>query len=74
MKIEVGLGGVWNEEEKAMVVEVLVPGSFDYLVVNSVSNENLLMAFGIDENLEKKLSDLVERLNPSNFSWNYAIF
>ncbi|XP_027907560.1 transcription factor bHLH13-like [Vigna unguiculata] len=74
MKIEVGLGGVWNEEEKAMVVEVLGRGAFDYLVANSVSNENLLMALGSGENLQNKLSDLVERPNASNFSWNYAIF
>ncbi|ESW07260.1 hypothetical protein PHAVU_010G114800 [Phaseolus vulgaris] len=74
MKIEVGLGGVWNEEEKATVVEVLGRGAFDYLVANSVSNENLLMAFGSGENLQNKLSDLVERPNASNFSWNYAIF
>lgn len=74
MKIEVGLGGVWNEEEKATVVEVLGRSAFDYLVANSVSNENLLMAFGSGENLQNKLSDLVERPNASNFSWNYAIF
>ena len=74
MKIEVGLGGVWNEEEKATVVEVLGRGAFDYLVANSVSNENLLMAFGSGENLQNKLSDLVERPNALNFSWNYAIF
>ncbi|XP_027335699.1 transcription factor bHLH13 [Abrus precatorius] len=74
MKVEVGLGGLWNEDEKAMVVEVLGSSAFDYLVVNSVSNENLLMAFGSGENLQNKLSDLVERPNVSNFSWNYAIF
>ncbi|KHN06316.1 Transcription factor bHLH13 [Glycine soja] len=74
MKIEVGLGGVWDEEEKATVMEVLGRGAFDYLVANSVSNENLLMAFGCGENMQNKLSDLVERPNSSNFSWNYAIF
>jgi hypothetical protein len=76
MKIEVGLGGsgLWNEDEKAMVVEVLGTNAFDYLVTNSVSNENLLMAIGNSENLQNKLSDLVERSNVSNFSWNYAIF
>ncbi|KAK7389799.1 hypothetical protein VNO78_25093 [Psophocarpus tetragonolobus] len=74
MKIEAGVGEVWKEEDKAMVVEVLGHGTFDYLVANSVLNENLLMAFGSDENLQNKLSDLVERPNASNFSWNYAIF
>ncbi|KAL2336214.1 hypothetical protein Fmac_010660 [Flemingia macrophylla] len=73
MKIEVGLGGVWNEEERAMVVEVLGRGAFDYLVANSIPNENLLMAFGSGENLQNKLSDLVERPNAWNFSWSYAI-
>ncbi|KAH7519470.1 hypothetical protein FEM48_Zijuj08G0039600 [Ziziphus jujuba var. spinosa] len=75
MKIEVGLGGgVWNDEEKAMVATVLGTRAFDYLISNSVSNENLFMAIGSDENLQNKLSDLVERPNASNFSWNYAIF
>ncbi|KAJ1429478.1 hypothetical protein SESBI_08246 [Sesbania bispinosa] len=77
MKIEMGLGGgggLWNEDEKAMVVEVLGATAFDYLIANSVSNENLLMAIGSGENLQNKLSDLVERPNVSNFSWNYAIF
>ncbi|EXB87350.1 hypothetical protein L484_016695 [Morus notabilis] len=32
------------------------------------------MAVGSDENLQNKLSDLVDRPNASNFSWNYAIF
>lgn len=76
MKIEVGLGvgGLWNEEEKAMVVEVLGVNALNYLISNSVSNENLLMAIGSGENLQNKLSDLVERPNVLNFSWNYAIF
>ncbi|KAK7349420.1 hypothetical protein VNO77_06776 [Canavalia gladiata] len=75
MKVEVGLGGgLWNGEERAMVMEVLGSRAFDYLVASSVSNENLLMAFGNSENLQNKLSDLVERPNVSNFSWNYAIF
>nr|KYP54625.1 Transcription factor bHLH13 [Cajanus cajan] len=73
MKIDVGLGGVWNEEEKATMVEVLGRGAFDYLAANSVPNENLLMAFGSGENLQNKLADLVERPNAWNFSWSYAI-
>ncbi|KAK7275376.1 hypothetical protein RIF29_16492 [Crotalaria pallida] len=76
MKIEVGLGGkgLWNDEEKAMVAKVIGTNAFDYLFSNSFSNENLLMAIGSGENLQNKLSDLVERPNVSNFSWNYAIF
>ncbi|EXB83886.1 hypothetical protein L484_023493 [Morus notabilis] len=76
MKIEVGLGGsgVWNDEDKAMAAAVLGTRAFDYLISSSVTNENLLMAVGSDENLQNKLSDLVDRPNASNFSWNYAIF
>ncbi|KAJ7962595.1 transcription factor bHLH13 [Quillaja saponaria] len=75
MKIEVGLGGgMWNEEDKAMVATVLGTRAFSYLITSSVANESLLMAVGSDENLQNKLSDLVDRPNSSNFSWNYAIF
>ncbi|KAJ4827837.1 hypothetical protein Tsubulata_046534 [Turnera subulata] len=75
MKIEVGMGGGgWNDEDKAMVAAVLGARAFDYLISNSVSNENLLVAICTDENLQNKLSDLVDRPNASNFSWNYAFF
>nr|QEA69206.1 MYC30 [Hevea brasiliensis] len=75
MKIELGMGGgAWNDEDRAMVAAVLGTKAFNYLISNSVSNENLLMAIGSDENLQNKLSDLVEHPNASNFSWNYAIF
>lgn len=76
MRLELGLGGggLWNDEEKAMVSTVLGKQAFDYLITNSVLNENLLMAVSSDENLQNKLSDLVERPDQSNFSWNYAIF
>jgi hypothetical protein len=51
MKIEVGVGGrgLWNEDEKTMVVEVLGVNAFDYFVTNSVSSENLLMAIRNNE-------------------------
>ncbi|XVF73014.1 hypothetical protein PTKIN_Ptkin12aG0167600 [Pterospermum kingtungense] len=75
MKFEVGMGGgAWNDEDKAMVAAVLGTRAFDYLISSSVSNENLLMSISSDENLQNKLSDLVDRPNASNFSWNYAIF
>ncbi|KAK3194609.1 hypothetical protein Dsin_025919 [Dipteronia sinensis] len=75
MKIEVNMGGnMWNDEDKAMVAAVLGTRAFDYLISSSISNENLLMAVGSDETLQNKLSDLVDRPNASNFSWNYAIF
>ncbi|XP_059318223.1 transcription factor MTB2-like [Lycium ferocissimum] len=75
MKIEMGLGNMlWSDEDKAMVAAVLGTKAFDYLLSSSVSAECSLMTIGSDENLQNKLSDLVERSNASNFSWNYAIF
>ncbi|KAK8588076.1 hypothetical protein V6N13_087024 [Hibiscus sabdariffa] len=75
MKIELGMGGgAWKDEDKAMVAAVLGTRAFDYLISSTVLNENLLMTVSSDENLQNKLSDLVDRPNASNFSWNYAIF
>lgn len=75
MKLELGLGGVlWNDEEKVMVSSVLGNRAYEYLVTSPVANDNLLMTVGSDESLQNKLSDLVDRPNVSNFSWNYAIF
>ncbi|XP_028770280.1 transcription factor bHLH13-like [Neltuma alba] len=75
MKLELGLGGVlWNDEEKGMVASVLGNRAFEYLITNPAANDNLLMTVGSDESLQNKLSDLVDRPNASNFSWNYAIF
>jgi len=75
MKIEVGMGGgAWNDEDKTMVAAVLGSKAFNYLLSNSVANQNLLMVMCGDENLQNKLSDLVDCPNSSNFSWNYAIF
>ncbi|KAF8380027.1 hypothetical protein HHK36_027497 [Tetracentron sinense] len=75
MKMEMGMdgGGVWNNEDKAMFVEVLGARAFDHLTSSTVSSE-MLTAVGNDGNLHNKLSDLVENPNSSNFSWNYAIF
>lgn len=68
------MGGVgWSNEDKAMEA-VLGTKAFDYLISSSVSAECSLMAMGNDENLQNKLSDLVERPNSANFCWNYAIF
>ncbi|KAK3037336.1 hypothetical protein RJ639_032098 [Escallonia herrerae] len=75
MKIEVGTGGVmWNDEDKAMVAAVLGNRAFDYLISSSVSTECSLVAVASDENLQNKLSDLVDHPNVMNFSWNYAFF
>ncbi|XP_010522910.1 PREDICTED: transcription factor bHLH13 [Tarenaya hassleriana] len=69
-------GVVWNEDDKDIVGSLLGKRALDYLLSNSVSNENysMLMTMESDEILQNKLSDLVERPNASNFSWNYAIF
>ncbi|KAF3659155.1 Transcription factor bHLH13 [Capsicum annuum] len=64
----------WSDEDKANVAAVLGKDAFEYLMSGSVSAECSLMAIGNDQNLQNKLSDLVERPNPTNFSWNYAIF
>ncbi|KAM7476537.1 hypothetical protein LguiB_023780 [Lonicera macranthoides] len=72
MKIEMGMG--WNDEDKAIVSSVLGTKAFDYLLSSSISAECSLMSLGSDENLQNKLSDLVDQPNPANFSWNYAIF
>ncbi|KAL0373829.1 UNVERIFIED_CONTAM: Transcription factor MTB1 [Sesamum radiatum] len=64
----------WNNEDKAMAAAVLGTKAFDYLMSSSVLAECSLMAMGNDENLQNKLSDLVERPNSANFCWNYAIF
>ncbi|XP_019440445.1 PREDICTED: transcription factor bHLH13-like isoform X2 [Lupinus angustifolius] len=65
---------LWSENEKAMVASVLGPKALNFLISNSLPNEIILMAIGSDESLQNKLSDIVERPNVSNFSWNYAIF
>ncbi|EPS66389.1 hypothetical protein M569_08391 [Genlisea aurea] len=64
----------WNNEDRVLAAAVLGTKAFDYLMSSSVSAECSLMGVGDDENLQNKLSDLVERPNPSNFSWNYAMF
>lgn len=70
------MGGlIRNDEDKTVVAAVLGTKAFDYLFSSSLSAEGgSLMAMGNDENLQNKLSDLVEHPNSSNFSWNYAIF
>lgn len=64
----------WENEDKAMAARVLGARAFDYLISSSISAECSLMAMGNDENLQNKLSDLVEQPNFAKFSWNYAIF
>ncbi|PHU00810.1 Transcription factor bHLH13 [Capsicum chinense] len=65
---------LWSDEDKTMVAAVLGAKAFDYLMSSLVSAECSLISMGSNENLQNILSDLVERPNGSNFSWNYAIF
>ncbi|XP_047315655.1 transcription factor MTB1-like [Impatiens glandulifera] len=75
MKVELSMGNlVWKDEDKSMIAAVLGTKAFDYLFINSLSAECSYTVVGTDENLQIKLSDLVERQNLSDFSWNYAIF
>lgn len=75
MKKELNMEGEsWNEEDKAIVAGVLGSKAFNYLISTSVTNESSLTSLSTDENLQNKLSDLVDNPNSSNFSWNYAIF
>ncbi|XP_073308481.1 transcription factor MTB1-like [Primulina huaijiensis] len=75
MGLEFGMEAVeWNVDDKAMAAAVLGAKAFDHLMLSSVSAECSLMALGNDEKLQKTLSDLVERPDSANFTWNYAIF
>lgn len=65
----------FNDEDKAIVASVLGTKAYDYLISSSVTNESLLTSLASnDDNLQNKLSDLVENVSLGNFSWNYAIF
>ncbi|GMH17310.1 hypothetical protein Nepgr_019151 [Nepenthes gracilis] len=75
VNIELGMDRlVWNEEDKAIVASVLGTRAFEYLISSSVMAESSLLSVENNENLQYKLTDLVERPNASNFSWNYAFF
>lgn len=75
MRKESSMAGIgWNDEDRAMASAVMGTKAFNYLMSNPVSAECSLMAMANDENLQNKLSDLVERPNSANFCWNYAIF
>ncbi|PHU00807.1 Transcription factor ABA-INDUCIBLE bHLH-TYPE [Capsicum chinense] len=65
---------LWSDEDKTMVEAILGIKAYDYLMSSIVSTEISLMSMGSNENLQNMLSDLVERPNGSNFSWNYSIF
>lgn len=69
-----GGGLTWNEEDKAMIASILGTRAFDYLISSPFTAETALVSTENNENIQNKLSDLVERPNASNFSWNYAFF
>ncbi|GMH21752.1 hypothetical protein Nepgr_023594 [Nepenthes gracilis] len=73
--IEFDMGGlVWSEADTAIVASVLGTRAFEYLISSSIVAESLLLSVENNENFQRKLTDLVERPNASNFSWNYAFF
>ncbi|KAL8227859.1 hypothetical protein R6Q57_015443 [Mikania cordata] len=75
MKTEVNMeGDSWNDEEKTILAAVLGSKAFNHLISASVSNECFSASLTNDENLQNKLSDLVDHPNYCDFSWNYAIF
>lgn len=73
MKPEMGKEAFWNEEDKATALAVLGEKAFGYITNAHHSSEGLT-AIGGEPDLQEKLSALVDRPNPSGFTWNYAIF
>ncbi|RWR93306.1 transcription factor bHLH13-like protein [Cinnamomum micranthum f. kanehirae] len=76
MRMEMGMGRFWSEEDKAMAVAVMGSDAFNYLWTSRASAESLFAAAGgvDDGNLQNKLSEIVEGSNSLNLGWNYAIF
>lgn len=74
MELKLGRGLTWNEEDKAMIASILGTRAFDYLISSPFTAETSLVSIENNENIQNKLSDLVERPNSSNFSWNYGFF
>lgn len=74
--IELDVGGslAWNEEDKAMIASILGTRAFDYLISSPFTAETSLVSVENSDNIQNKLSDLVERPNALNFSWNYGFF
>nr|GEV58747.1 transcription factor bHLH13-like [Tanacetum cinerariifolium] len=76
MKSEASMVGEENlsEEDKSIISSVLGSKAFNYLLSTSFANECSFTSLANDENLQHKLSHLVENPNSARFSWNYAIF
>ncbi|GKB28235.1 transcription factor bHLH13-like protein [Tanacetum coccineum] len=76
MKSEASMVGeeILSEEDKSIISSVLGSKAFNYLLSTSFANECSFTSLANDENLQHKLSHLVENSNSARFSWNYAIF
>lgn len=76
MKSEASMVGEENisEEDKSIISSVLGSKAFNYLLSTSFANECSFTSLANDENLQHKLSHLVDNPNSARFSWNYAIF
>lgn len=74
MKTELNMEGeTWNNEDKAIVASILGSKAYNHLICTSVSINCFTSSLQPTENLQQKLSDLVDDSNLSNFTWNYAI-
>ncbi|KAL6619523.1 hypothetical protein ACP70R_034662 [Stipagrostis hirtigluma subsp. patula] len=70
---EVGVGGSWTEEDKALCASVLGSDAFTYLTKGGGAISEGLVATSVVVDLQNKLQDLVEAHGQS-VHWNYAIF
>ncbi|KAL6864837.1 hypothetical protein ACP4OV_015988 [Aristida adscensionis] len=70
---EVGVGGSWSEEDKALCASVLGLDAFTYLTKGGGAISEGLVATSVLVDLQNKLQDLVET-DGQNLHWNYAIF
>lgn len=75
MNFERGVRGLdISDEDRAIALEVLGPQAFEHLLTRPISAECSIISADTDDNLQDKLSHLVDRPNSDSFSWNYAIF
>ncbi|KAK1425269.1 hypothetical protein QVD17_20618 [Tagetes erecta] len=66
-------GESWNNEDKAIVASILGSKAYNHLISTSVSTECFTSSLQPNDNLQQKLSDLVDNQTHNNFTWNYAI-
>lgn len=63
-----------EEDSDSIVASVLGSKAYEYLMSSSIMADTLLVSVDTNENVHLILSNLVDRLNSWNFSWNYAFF